>query len=283
MDKRNKGILELISAEFLVSVIYILGRFGKEMGNHILAFFRVSLAFVFLGIFFMFSKKYKLVPLKYEIPKIIFFGAMHGIIILAAYISINFLTIASSVLLQATISVWVMIFSWIIFKEKPKAKSIFLLIIAFIGVSLIFSPEDFFIRESLIGSLAGLFVGLFGGLIYVQSRTFKKYDKISLTFWQNLIATPFLIPLFFFFSTSFNFVYWEILILLGLGLFGAISFVLLFRGFSDVRGDESALLTLLYVAFSIILAFVFFSEIPTWKEIIGGILILTSSYLISRS
>lgn len=279
MESNTKGVLEIIIAEFLVSLNYILARFGKEMGNYFLAFSRVFLSFLFTGILFLFSKKYKLVPFKYEKGKLIFFGAIHGLIVLAAFISINFLSIASSVLLQATISIWVAVFSVFILNEKLRLRAVIFLGMAFLGVILILKPETFFIEESLIGSAAGLFVGLFGGLVYVLSKTFRKYDKISLSFWQNLIAVPFLIPLLFLQKPIFSFS--SSFIVVGIGFFGAVSFIFLYSGLGRIKGQNASVLTLLYVVFSIILALILFGEVPTFREVIGGILIIISACFIN--
>jgi drug/metabolite transporter (DMT)-like permease len=280
MKKENLGYLQIIIAEFFVSLPLILVRFGKDLGNQNLAFFRVCLAFVFLGVFSLFYRKYGIAPIKKEKIKILFFGALHGFIILASFMSLNLLTIASATILQATIAVWIAIFSIIILKEKINKKVIIALIVSFIGLVIIINPLSIFMEKSLFGIAAALFVGVFGGLIYVLSKTFRTYDKYSLTFWQNLIATPFLIPLLTLSSISFNFN--NISILIGLGIFGALSFVILFTGLEKVKGQNASVLTLLYVVFSIILAILFFREIPTFREVIGGILILIGAYLSTR-
>ena len=132
MKKENIGYLQLIFAEFLIAIPYILARLGKELGNSNLSFFRVFLAFVFLGIFGLIFKKYSIAKMRNEKIKLIIFGALHGFIILASFISLNMLTISSAVILQSTIGLWTAIFSILLLKEKLKFNVILALIICFV-------------------------------------------------------------------------------------------------------------------------------------------------------
>jgi len=280
MKKENIGYLQLILAEFLIAIPYILARFGKELGNSSLSFFRVFFAFAFLGIFALIFKKYSITRIKKEKIKLLIFGALHGFIVLASYMSLNLLTISFAVILQSTIGIWTAIFSIILLKEKLKLNVVLALIISFAGLIIIVNPHNFLINNSLLGICAALFVGVFGGLVYALSKTFKSYDKISLTFWQNLIAVPFLIPLLFLYPPIFT--GFSLTIFLSLGFFGAISFVFLYLGFGNVQGQKASALTLLYLVFAIIFGIFIFKEIPTLREVIGGVMIIFGSYLATR-
>ena len=277
MKKETIGINQIILSEFLIAIVYILVRFVKDFGNYNLAFFRILFAALFIGVLFVFSRKYKLAKIKKEKLKILVFGMLHGFIIIASFISLNLLSIASAVLLQSTAVVWMALFSVILLKEKINLRIVFALLISLIGILLLFTPQTFFIKESLFGTLAALFVGIFGGLVYVISKTFRTYDKVSLTFWQNLIALPFIIPLLFVQPLHFNLLNLTVVVLMG--LFAAVSFVLLYKGLGVIKGTKASVLTLLYAVFSIILAFVLFHETITLKETIGGLLILVAAYL----
>lgn len=281
MKKEALGVYQIIAANLLSAFIAILIRFGKDLGVPTMAFFRVFLAAIFLLPLFHISKKIKLAPFKKEKAKLIFFGLMHGIILLSYFISLNFLTIASASLLISSLSIWVVVFSYFILKEKIQKITLVSLIISIVGLILVLSPQNFFIFESLIGSALGLLGGILAGLVYVLSKTFKSYDKISLAFWQNLIASPFLIPLLFFGKPIFTFN--GIIILILLGFIGALSFIFMYKGFGNVSGQKGGVLTLLYIVFVIILALIFFKEVPTLNEIFGGALIILGSYLSAKS
>lgn len=229
----------------------------------------------------MFSKKLKLVPFKYEKKKLLLFGVMHGFIILGYFLAIQYLTIASAVLLLYSSSIWIVVFSYFILKEKITKRTFIALAIAFFGIIFVVSLQNFFLKESLVGSLAGLGAGIGMGLVYTLSKTFKKYDKVSLTFWQNLIAIPFVLPLIFIDLPKFtNTLDIGIILLLG-SVFTAIPFILIYKGFGKIDAQKGNIVIMLDIVFSVIFAWVIFKERPTFLAIIGGILIIIGTYIIT--
>ncbi len=280
MKKESMGIIQIILASVLFGIIPIFVRYGIDFGVYNLAFFRIFASAILLGLFFMFAKS-KLAKFRHEKGKLILFGAVHGFIILGYFIAIQYLSVASAVLLLYSSSIWMVIFSYFILKEKIKKITLFALAISILGLILVVSPNNFFIRESLIGSIAGLLGGVGFGLVYVLSKTFKKYDKVSLTFWQNLIALPFLLPLIFIQLPVFNFK--NLLVITVLGIITVLAFILVFIGLGKVSAQKAGVITLLDAIFPIIFALILFKEVPSIKMIIGAVLIMTGSYIVSRN
>lgn len=232
--------------------------------------------------YFFFSRKLSLAPFKYEKKKLLLFGATPGFIILGYFLAIQYLTIASAVLLLYSSSIWIVVFSYFILKEKITKKTFLALTIAFLGVVFVVSPQNFFLRESIIGSLAGLGAGVGMGLVYTLSKTFKKYDKVSLTFWQNLIAIPFVLPLIFIDLPKFSTFDIGIILLLG-SVFTAIPFILIYKGFGKIDAQKGSIVIMLDIVFSVIFAWIVFKEVPTFLAIIGGILIMIGTYIITTT
>lgn len=277
MKKESLGYLQIIIASVLFGFIPIVVRFGGNLGPYNLSFFRVLVSAASLGIYFLFFKK-RFINFKYEKWKLLFFGAIHGFIILGYFIAIQFLSIASAVLLLYSSSIWIILFSYFILKEKITKLDLIALFIAFVGVVLVLSPKNFFVVESLIGSVSGLLAGIGFGLVYVLSKTFKKYDKVSLTFWQNLIAVPFLIPLLFIDFPSFTFKDIWIIIFLGI-ICTTIPFILVFKGFQKIPAKKGGIVILLDIIFPILFSLLVFREVPQISTFIGGALIIMGAYL----
>ena len=276
MKKESVGFLQIIVAGIIAGFIPILVRFGKNLGPYNLSFFRVFLAAIFLGLFFLVFRK-KISPLKYEKKKMLVFGAVHGFILLGYFIAIQKLTIATAVFLMYLFPIWMILLSFFILKEKITSKALLALFISFIGLVILFSPKDFFIEGNLFGYIGGILSGFGAGLVYVISKTFKKYDKISLTFWQNLIAIPFLIPLLFIDFPKFT--SFDIGIVVSIGLITPIVFVLLYKGLGKVKASSAGAVIILEILVPIILAFLFFKEIPSKFTFVGGILIIIGAYI----
>ena len=282
MNKETVGLIEIFFASLLFGLLPILVRFGENLGPYNLSFFRVLVAAICIFIFIIFSKKFSLTPLKFEKKKIILFGAIHGFIILGYFLAIQFLTIASAVLLLYSSSIWIVVFSYVILKEEISRRTIFALIIALIGVIFIVSPQNLFLKESLIGSLGGLGAGMGIGLVYTLSKTFKKYDKVSLTFWQNVIAIPFVLPLLFIDFPKFS--TWDIGIIILIGtLFTAVPFILIFKGLDKIKAQKGSIVIMLDIVFTVIFAWIVFKEVPTFLAIIGGSLIMIGTYIITTN
>ena len=281
MNKETVGFIEIFFASLLFGLIPILVRYGENLGSYNLSFFRVLIASITLYLFFKISNKSKIIPFKYERKKLFFFGVIHGFIILGYFLAIEYLSIASAVLLIYSSSIWIVVFSYFILKEKITQQTLAALLISFIGVIFVISPTSLFIKESFIGSISGLLAGVGMGLVYTLSKTFKKYDKISLTYWQNVIAVPFMLPLLF--IDIPNFTFFDSLIVLLLGILGVIAFVLIYRGFEKVDAQKGSIIIMLDIVFSIMFAYILFDEMPKILAIFGGTLIILGSYLITRN
>ena len=279
MKSEKIGISQLVFAQVVIAFIYVIVKLSNDFGIYNLAFFRVLLACFFIGLLFIYFKKFKLVAFKTQKIRLILFGILHAALIIASFVSINNLSVALAVLLSSTITIWMVIFSSLLLKEKITKRVVISVIVSFIGLLIILNYNDFYSNTKFIGILAGLFVGVAGGFVYTLSKTFRKYNGVSLAFWQNLIAIPFLIPFLFFKIPIFNL--YNIGLLIATGVVGALSFILLYLGFQRVKGQIGAVLSLLNVPFTILAGFIFFLTVPSFREIIGGILIVFGAYFAS--
>ncbi len=282
MKKETIGVIQVLVSALLFGFIPVLVRWSEKISINNLAFFRLIVAVLFL-----FACSWilglKIQKLKQEKTKMLIFGALHGFIIIGYFVAIRFLTITSSVLLMYSSAIWMVVFSHFILKERIKKVTLGALVIALLGVILVLSPEDFFLKESLVGSFSGLLAGVGFGLVYVLSKTFKTYDKFSLTFWQNMIAIPFVLPLIIFDPPGLFSVNDTIIVLLLGSLFTAVPFILVFKGIEKIKGQTAGVLILLDVIFPILFALLIFREIPTLQVILGGILIIVGSYLVAKN
>jgi len=281
MEQRTVGIIEIVVASLFFGFIPIIVRLGTHLGAYNLSFFRIFIAAIAILAYMLLSGK-KITPFKQERKIVLFLGAVHGFIILGYFLSIQYLSVASAVLLLYSSSIWMILFSAIFLKERITRTTLGALVLALVGVILVVSPQQLFLRESLIGSVAGLLGGIGMGLVYVLSKKVTAYDRISLTFWQNTIALPFVLPLLLIDPPSFTPTDIGLVLVLGI-ICTAVPFVLLYRGLQKVPGSTGGIVILLDILAPILLAFLFFGETPSLSALFGGGLIIIGSLLAAHN
>jgi drug/metabolite transporter (DMT)-like permease len=281
MNRTNVGFVQIILASFLFGFVPVVVKYLSSVDVYSIAFYRILFSVVLL-LFFFLSSKNRLAPFKFERGKLTLFGFLHGFIIIGYFIAIRFTSIATAVLLVYSSSLWIVIFSSFILHEKINRASFFALLLGLFGLFLVSSPSFSAGGLSLLGMIAGLLAGIGFALVYTLSKTFKHYDKISLTFWQNLISLPFVLLFFLFNFSSFPApIDWVYLLFLA-GLFTTIPFILVYKGFDKVPAHKGGILMLLDIIFPLLFALLLFSEVPSIKVSIGALLIIISSYLATR-
>ncbi len=220
----------------------------------------------------------------------------------AAWItSLEYTSVASSVVLVTTAPLWVAIFSPIFLKEKITRLTVLGIIVALVG-SLIVTMGNFCqINGSQLScsglgnlsdsrSLFGDFLALIGaflsaGYLLVGRRLRKTTSLLSYTFTVYAVAAICMAGLMFFRQIPFT-GYPPVAYLLFLAL-AVIPQLLGHSSFNyALRYKSSALVSVALLGEpvgTVILAFFILKETPSPAEIAGGIIILLGIYLVSRT
>lgn len=268
MDKHSYYIL---TSALLAGLIPIFVRLAESIGSIGLSFLRVFLAALLLGLFLLATRKIDKPLLNKEFA---IFCILHGFLVLGYIVSILLVDIALAAVLFFTFPIWMAVFGYFTFKEKLTKKQFFALIIAFVGLVIVFTPGSF--EENLLGGLPALLAGIGAGFLFVLSKKFKKYHKPSLTFWQNTIGSLVLLPFIFFTPITFQPI--DLTYALAIGIITAVQFILYYKGLERVKSGRAGTIMFLEAIIPIILAIFIFSEIPAITTVIGGVLILYSAY-----
>ena len=178
------------------------------------------------------------------------------------------------------------ILGFLILKERFTIKKALLVVVSFFGVVLV-SVKDF----------SNIFV--FGkGELFALASTFFFSLGLILRKWHSKILNDREIATFIlFFATLFVFVVsliknegpplgaWPlgaILVLLAGGLLSASVSFLMNYGLFRIDAVLANNIVALYPVFATLLALIFYKEIPMFRELIGGILIISSAVLLNR-
>lgn len=259
---------------------------GIDLNSIEIAFFRAFLGSAFLIIISSINKdKINKEKLKSNLFILSLSGLALGINWIALFQAMKYTTISNATLSYYFAPVFITIFSLILFKEKMTVKNILCLLGAVLGLFLIIKSGD---NETANGfnHINGILYGLAGALLYAIVVILNKYMKdipgFQATLVQLSVAAIVLIPAVFFTSSikldQIDIKTWILILIIGIVHTG-IAYVLYFSSIKDVKSQSIAILSYIDPIVAIIMAFIFLGESMTMIQIIGGILILASTYI----
>jgi drug/metabolite transporter (DMT)-like permease len=255
------------------------GLFAKliPLPTIIIIFCRVVVASVFLrGLLFALKKSIKL-----ESKKDFYYLAFCSLILAIHWISfiqsIKVSTVAVGLLTFSTFPIFTTLIEPFFFKEKLEMKNIILTLITFTGVALV--VPEFDINNNLTqGALWGTCSGLTFALISILNRKMvKKYNSFVMSFYLDSIMIIILLPSLF--LIKYNITLNDVLLLILMGIvFTAMAHSIFINGLKTITAHTASIITCLEPLYGIIFAVLLIKEIPSVKEVAGGIIILGATF-----
>ncbi|WP_149274452.1 DMT family transporter [Pareuzebyella sediminis] len=276
----KKAIYAILLCALIAGNNGILIKYLSSMSTGTIAFFR-SMVPVVLLFPVLFSKSRP------------FFTGNYGKMLLVSSINVVRIYLYLVAFIYTSIgNAVVLIYSWPIFvfgievsfmEKRLKKSHAALLFIAFLGMIITYSNKSFgFGNEDLIGMVAALLSALAYAITVILIKGESgNYTQEQLIMYQNLISALFFTPFIFFLPE----IQWK---QIGVGIFygfliGIVVFKLFFYGLKYLEASTASSLMYLEVVSAIILAYLLLQETVTANTIVGGTLIVTSSYFITRS
>ncbi|MHA1226848.1 MAG: DMT family transporter, partial [Candidatus Hodarchaeales archaeon] len=198
LSSERKCQLSLIIAIFAVSWASILIRFTVSP-KVVVAFWRLFLTLVFLlpfltqeSIRIQFQGMFNLKYLKLFLASG-FFLSLH---FLSWFQSLEYTSVAVSVLVVNTSPVWVMLMSYLLFHEKVLIKQFVGLVLAFLGLVIIYNPgsslnsSNFGLGISL--AMIGALMVAFYFIIGKRMRAHLEIPNVPYVFFVNLFSSIFM-------------------------------------------------------------------------------------------
>jgi drug/metabolite transporter (DMT)-like permease len=272
MNLKNKSLIEIHIAVFLFG---LSGLFGKllSLPTMIIVLGRVFFSSVFLLIIMLYLKE----DIKLKQQKHYFYLVILGVILAihwsTFFKSIQMSTVAIGLLTFSTFPVFVTFLEPCFFKEKIKLSDIIIAIVTFLGVVLVI--PKFELGSNLTqGVLWGILSGFTYAILSLLNRKYvKEYSSLVIAFYEQAVATIVLIPFLFLQKPVFQLNDILLLILLGT-VFTGISHSFFINGLKNIKTQTAGIISSLEPVYGIIFATFLLGEIPTLREILGGIIIL---------
>jgi drug/metabolite transporter (DMT)-like permease len=179
------------------------------------------------------------------------------------------------------------IFGFILLKEKVSFQKILFVLIGFLGVVIIAVHDYSHVFKWGQGELLTLIATVSFSLSYI----FRKWQSDILNN-KEISVIIFLISTLLLFISSLllgeklphtsSFSTFTVLIIILAGLGNVANLFLTNYGFKKVQAVLAGNILMLESVFAVIIGFLFFRELPTFNDIIGGLLILSSAYMINK-
>ena len=182
---------------------------------------------------------------------------------------------------------FMIIFAWLILKEKLNYVKIISVIVATIGIILIVGLH-FSGKNMLLGAICLVIAALTWALMSVLIKKISyHYNSLQITIMSTLVAIIFLTPFVFSnFSVlqKVNFIQPKIyLSLLYLGVIStALAFVMWNKGLTMMNATSSGLFFLFQPLVGTLLGWLFLGEQVSWLFLVGAILVISSIWISIR-
>lgn len=270
MSARYKGICFIVLSALCFTFMNVFVRLSGDLPSVQKSFFRNLIAFIVAFIMIVRSSdgfKIEKGNLKFMIMR----AGFGTIGILCNFYAVDHLVLSDASMLNKMSPFFVIIFSFLILKEKLKPAQAVAILIAFVGSLFIIKPT--FTNMALVPSLLGLLGGICAGIAYAMVRLLgqrgQKGSSIVLFFsgFSCLVTLPYLILNFHPMSGL------QVLTLLGAGLAAAGGQFSITAAYFHAPAKEISVYDYSQIIFSAVLGFILFQQIPDRYSVLGYVII----------
>jgi len=275
----NKAIYVLLIAAIIAGVNGLLIKQMSSLNAGSIAWFRATVPLVFL-LPVLLDKKDPVFRGNYK--KMLLASSVNALRLFFYLIAFIFTSIGNAVVLFYSWPIFVTLISAFYLKERIPKKQVLLLALAFIGLVITYADKSFsFGNDDFVGMLAAVLSALgYAITVIIFKSESQNYNKEQIIIYQNIVGALVFIP---FLGALPEAQLEHIGIALGYGfLIGIVVFKMFFYGLHYLSASTTSSLMYLEVVSAVLLGYFILHEVLTPNTLIGGALIVTSSFLISR-
>lgn len=258
-------------------------------------FIRLLFSLAVFSLFILFFKRHSLRLRPRDYVQFFFFGLYGTALFFTLYVSAAVMTtVTVTVLLLYTQPIFTLLITKLIFRRRVKAGGYIAIVLALIGVCIIFRIWSVNWQDFSLGHIFALATGFLYSiyLIFMHSQT-QKYRTLTVTYWAFFFGLIWLIPLWYVMrlvfhnptitAISLNLPGNAWLLLLGFTILPTIMAYLIFNhGMRTVEPHRAGVLVLSEPLGAIIMGWLILGQPVYWTDILGGIFILISFLIIKR-
>ncbi|ELR68552.1 Permeases of the drug/metabolite transporter (DMT) superfamily [Fulvivirga imtechensis AK7] len=273
-ENHFKHILDLNLAMLLMSTSGALGRF-IDMAPPVTIWWRCILAAIFLWVFCRWRKVDLSVNLSIDGKAFIVASILLGGHWITYFYALHLSNVAIGMLSLFTYPVFTALLEPMLLKTKFHPTHLWLGILALIGIYLLAPDLDLSNSHT-----RGIAFGLLSSLLYalrnlLLKKKVSRYNGSVLMFYQLAIVTLLLWPVLFIFDSLDITRQWPAVVTLAL-ITTAIGHTLFVVGLKHFSVTTASIISSSQPIYGIIIGFIFLNEIPQWRTVLGGALILAT-------
>ncbi len=276
MEKVKNPRLSLAASMTIFGTISVFVR-SIPVSSGELALYRAVLASMLIAVSLLVTRQR--IPfgnIKREVPLLLVSGAAMGINWILLFEAYKHTTVSVATLSYYFAPFIVTAVSPVLFKEKLTGKQIVCLIMSMLGLVLV-TEMNAGGEGDFIGILFGLGAAIFYAAVILLNKFIKNVEGIHRTLLQFLAAIAALIP-YVAMTGGMNFGSlngrgWINLLIVGLVHTG-FAYCLYFSSLKELPGQEAAIISYVDPLVAVLISIVVLGEPVTWRQVIGGMLIL---------
>lgn len=278
----NLGYLIIIISMLIWGSVGIFVRHIHQTPQ-VIVFFRVFISFIIMGLVGVIkkenknNKEYKMNKKEYSL-----------LLLSGVFISLNWMfffkalkttTIASATLSYYAAPIIVTVLSVFILKEKINLRAVIAVGLSFVGIVLMtINGKGTSNNFNIQGVIYGLIAAFFYALVTISVKKLEKVSSYKIMMFQmgvsSLIFLPSLKKM-----NEFDTISLISIIIIGV-VHTCLALQFYFEGIKRVKVQYIGVLSYIDPLSAVVLAVIFFNEVPGYTTIIGGVLILISTYII---
>ncbi len=277
MSNKQKGMLCIILSAFFFAMMSLFVKLsGPTIPSIQKSFFRNFVAMIIAGAMLIKNKEGFHIQKK-DLGLLILRASFGTIGILANFYAVDHLLLADASILQKMSPIFVLLFSYLILKEKIKPRQLLFIIGSFIGALFVVKPS--FQNHSLSASIIALIGAAAAGVAYTLVRLLtnrgvkKTYIVFFFSSFSCLVVVPYLL---------FNFVPMDstsLVYLILAGIMAAGGQFAITNAYSYAPANEISIFDYSQIIFSALAGFFVFHQIPDALSIIGYLLIISMAII----
>lgn len=273
---KTKDLVQIHIAVFLFG---LAGLFGKLVAQPAVIIVLGRVFFGAMALLMLYQYRGQSIRLKQRKDYLWFslFGLILAVHWLTFFHSIQISSVAIGLLTYSTFPVFTAFLEPYFFKEKFLLRDLLLAIVTFAGVVLVI-PSFELGNQMTQGALWGIVSGAtFAILAILNRKHVANYQGSLIALYQDIVASLLLLPFFFIIQPKLSSTDWGLLVLLGF-LFTAFSHTIFINGLQTVKAKTASVIASLEPVYGILGAIILLSEIPSWQEVLGGTIILGTTF-----